>query len=99
MNRLTVIVVPDESTSVRRFQVPGRLVAYGPWIAAVIAILLLAGGIDYVRLRLDAVDVGRLRQQTDDASQCEKITEKGRRRGVRTDRDVKGPACAHTAEY
>ena len=63
MNRLTVIVVPDEATSVRRFQVPGRLVAYGPWIAAVIAILLLAGGIDYVRLRLDSVDVGRLRQQ------------------------------------
>jgi murein DD-endopeptidase MepM/ murein hydrolase activator NlpD len=64
MNRLTVIVVPDEATSVRRFQVPGRLVTYGPWVAAVIAILLLAGGIDYVRLRLDAVDVGRLRQQT-----------------------------------
>jgi len=63
MNRLTVIVVPDEATSVRRFQVPGRLVAYGPWIAAVIAILLLVGGIDYVRLRLDSVDVGRLRQQ------------------------------------
>jgi hypothetical protein len=66
MNRLTVIVVPDEATSVRRFQIPGRLVTYGPWIAAVAAILLLAGGIDYVRLRLDAVDVGRLRQQAAD---------------------------------
>jgi murein DD-endopeptidase MepM/ murein hydrolase activator NlpD len=64
MNRLTVIVVPDEATAVRRYQVPRRLVEYAPWAAVVIAVLVVAGSIDYVRLRLNAVDVGRMRQQT-----------------------------------
>jgi murein DD-endopeptidase MepM/ murein hydrolase activator NlpD len=56
-------VVPDEATAVRRYYVPRRLIEYGPWIALVVAILVIAESIDYVRLRLNAVDVGRLRQQ------------------------------------
>jgi hypothetical protein len=64
MNRLTVIVVPDEASAVRRYQIPRRLVEYAPWAAVVIAVLLVAGSIDYVRLRLNAVDVGRLRVKT-----------------------------------
>jgi murein DD-endopeptidase MepM/ murein hydrolase activator NlpD len=64
MNRLTVIVVPDEASAVRRYQVPRRLVEYAPWAALVFALLLIAGSVDYVRLRLDAVDVDRLREQT-----------------------------------
>ena len=64
MNRVQVIVVPDETSAVRRYQVPRRLIEYGPWTAVVIAVLLVAGSIDYVRLRRNAVDVGRLRQQT-----------------------------------
>jgi murein DD-endopeptidase MepM/ murein hydrolase activator NlpD len=63
MNRVQVIVVPDETSSVRRYQLPRRLVEHGPWAALVIAALVLAGGIDYVRLRLNAVELGRLRQQ------------------------------------
>jgi len=63
MNRLTVIVVPDEATAVRRYQIPRRLVEYAPWAAVVFALLLIAGGVDYVRLRLEAVDVDRLRKQ------------------------------------
>jgi murein DD-endopeptidase MepM/ murein hydrolase activator NlpD len=63
MSRLTVIVVPDEASAVRRYSVPRQLIEYGPWIAVVVAVLVIAGSIDYVRLRLNAVDVGRLRQE------------------------------------
>jgi murein DD-endopeptidase MepM/ murein hydrolase activator NlpD len=64
MNRVQVIVVPDETSAVRRYQVPRPLVEYGPWTAVVIAVLVVVGSIDYLRLRWNAVDVGRLRQQT-----------------------------------
>jgi murein DD-endopeptidase MepM/ murein hydrolase activator NlpD len=64
MDRLTVIVVPDEATAVRRFQVSRQVIKYGPWAAVLIAVLAIAGSIDYVRLRLNAIDVDRLRQQT-----------------------------------
>ena len=64
MNRVQVIVVPDEASALRRYQVPRWLVEYGPWTAVVLAILVVAGGVDYVRLRWNAVDVDRLRQQT-----------------------------------
>jgi hypothetical protein len=63
MNRIQVIVVPDETSAVRRYQIPRWLVEYGPWAAVVIAVLVVAGSIDYVRLRLNAADLGRLRQQ------------------------------------
>lgn len=63
MSRLTVIVVPDEASAVRRYSIPRRLIERGPWIAAVVVVLVIAGSIDYVRLRLNAVDVGRLREQ------------------------------------
>jgi murein DD-endopeptidase MepM/ murein hydrolase activator NlpD len=63
MSKLTVIVVPDEATAVRRYQVSRRLIERGPWIALVVAILVIAESVDYVRLRLDAVEVDRLREQ------------------------------------
>jgi len=61
---LTVIVVSEETAPVRRFRVRRSLVARARWIAALAAVLLLAGGADYVRLRLDAVEVGRLRAES-----------------------------------
>jgi hypothetical protein len=64
MNRLQVIVVGDETSAVRRYQVPRWLLEYAPWAAVVIAVLVVAGGVDYVRLRADAADLDRLRQQT-----------------------------------
>ena len=64
MNRAQVIVVTDEASALRRYQVPRWLVEYGPWAAVVLAVLVVAGSIDYVRLRWNAVDVDRLRQQT-----------------------------------
>ena len=64
MDRVQVIVVQDEASALRRYQVPRWLVEYGSWIAVVLAVLVVAGSIDYVRLRWNAVDVDRLRQQT-----------------------------------
>lgn len=64
MDRMTVIVVPDETSPVRRYQVPRRLVTRGPWIALAVALVVIAGAVDYVRLRLQAVDVARLRAET-----------------------------------
>ena len=64
MNRVQVIVVRDEASALRRYQVPRWLVEYGPWTALVLAILVVVGAVDYVRLRWNAVDVDRLRQQT-----------------------------------
>ena len=63
MRGLTVIVVPDEAGAVRRYYLPRRLIDHGPWFALVVAVLVVIGSIDYVRLRLNALDVGRLRQQ------------------------------------
>jgi len=42
MSRLTVIVVPDEASAVRRYQIPRRWVEYGPWAAVVLAVLVVA---------------------------------------------------------
>jgi murein DD-endopeptidase MepM/ murein hydrolase activator NlpD len=64
MDRLQVIVVPDETGAVRRYQVPRWLPTHAPWVAVVLAVLVLGGGVDWVRLRLDAAEVVRLRQQT-----------------------------------
>ena len=63
MNRVQVIVVTDEASALRRYQVPRWLVEYGPWAAVVLAVLVVAGSVDYVRLRWNAVDVDRLRQE------------------------------------
>ena len=64
MDRLTVMVIPDEASAVRRYQVSRRLLRYAPWAAVVFAVLVIAGGVDYVRLRLNAVDVEQLREKT-----------------------------------
>jgi murein DD-endopeptidase MepM/ murein hydrolase activator NlpD len=64
MNRVQVIVVRDEASALRRHQVPRWLVEYGPWAAVVLAVLVVFGSVDYVRLRWNAVDVDQLRQQT-----------------------------------
>ncbi len=64
MDRVTLIVVPDGQSRVRRFQLPARLL---PQLAVgtVVAALAVAGGFaDWVRLRRDAVDVQALREET-----------------------------------
>ncbi len=63
-DRITVIVVPDETSPVRRFQVPRALLRHGVWMAALVAMLAAAGVVDYVRLRVEAVEVEQLRGET-----------------------------------
>jgi murein DD-endopeptidase MepM/ murein hydrolase activator NlpD len=63
MDRLTVIVVPDETSPVRRYRVSRRVVTRGPWVAAALLLMVAAGAVDYLRLRLAAVDVARLRAE------------------------------------
>lgn len=67
----TVIVAPDDTSRVRRFQVNHglfRRVAVGGSVALVV---LLLAFVDYLRLRVQAMDVDRLRAQTQ--AQQEKV--------------------------
>lgn len=63
--RVTLMLVPeDHRARPRRLQVPPALLRHGPWAAGVLALALLAGVADYVRLRVDAVDVAAMRAKT-----------------------------------
>jgi murein DD-endopeptidase MepM/ murein hydrolase activator NlpD len=64
MDRITLILVPDERSPMRRFQVPRVLVRYGGWGAALVLLLGTAGFADWARLRLEARDVAALRAKT-----------------------------------
>jgi murein DD-endopeptidase MepM/ murein hydrolase activator NlpD len=64
MDRITLILVPDERSPVRRLQVPRALIRYGGWIAALVLLLGAAGLVDWARLRLEARDVAALRAKT-----------------------------------
>ena len=71
MDLYTLIVVGDERSPVRRFQVPKVTVHRGAAIAAVLAIALAAGGWDYWRLRAENSELPELRDAT--TTQAEKI--------------------------
>jgi len=65
MSRLTLILVPDETTDrVRRFRVSRRWLPRALVAAAVLAVAGSVLLVDYVRLRRDAVDVAALRAQS-----------------------------------
>jgi murein DD-endopeptidase MepM/ murein hydrolase activator NlpD len=64
MDRVTLILVPDECSPVRRFQVPRALLRYGVWGVALGLVLGTAGFADWVRLRFEAFDVAALRAKT-----------------------------------
>jgi len=64
MDTYTVLFVPDHNARVRRYRVSGRVLRRGLWAAAVGALVLAVGGADYVRARLEARELGRLRQET-----------------------------------
>jgi murein DD-endopeptidase MepM/ murein hydrolase activator NlpD len=61
MDHLTLIVMADERSPVRRYRLRRRWVTRGPWIVAAWVLLFLALAADWVSLRLDALDVERLR--------------------------------------
>lgn len=64
MDRYTLIVVADERSPVRRFQVPRVLVKRAVWGAAALLAVLLLLGIDYVRVRIDNLELEGLRSET-----------------------------------
>ncbi len=62
--RYTVIIVPEGVSRVRRFHVKRTAVLHGAALGGLAAGLLLVGLVDWARLRIDAVDVVRLRAAT-----------------------------------
>jgi murein DD-endopeptidase MepM/ murein hydrolase activator NlpD len=71
MERYSLIVVGDETAPVRRFDVRRRVVRQAAWGVVVAALLFLIGFVDYVRVRVDHVELKALRART--AEQAEKI--------------------------
>jgi murein DD-endopeptidase MepM/ murein hydrolase activator NlpD len=61
MDRITLLVIPDERSPVRRVQIPRALVRHGPWVALVVALVAGLVFADWMRLRIAAVDVAGLR--------------------------------------
>lgn len=72
---VTLILVPDETSPVRRLQVPRKWLRAAPFVALGTVIVLALGVADWVRLRIDAVDVAGMRAQT--ASDAEVLLELG----------------------
>jgi murein DD-endopeptidase MepM/ murein hydrolase activator NlpD len=61
--RYTLILVTDELSPVRRMQISRTYLQRGLGAALAIGLLLTLGVVDYVRLRIDAVDVAALRKE------------------------------------
>ena len=53
MERYSLIVVTDETSPIRRFDIRKDLAQRAVWGAAIAVCLLLVGGVDYVRVRAD----------------------------------------------
>jgi len=64
MERYSLIVVTDETAPIRRLDVRKDFVKRGLAGLAVIACLLLVGLVDYVRVRIDHVELDSLRAET-----------------------------------
>jgi murein DD-endopeptidase MepM/ murein hydrolase activator NlpD len=62
MDRYSLIVVSDGTSPIRRLDVPKRSVRRAVIAAAVAGVVLLAVFADYVRLRIDHSELGRLRE-------------------------------------
>lgn len=62
-DKLTLIVVPDEASPVRRYQISRVWLRRARWIGPLIGVALLALFADYARLRVNAVDMRRLRDE------------------------------------
>lgn len=64
MDKFSLIVVSDETSPVRRFEIRKDLVRKSLWAAGITAVLLLAMMVDYVRVRLDNRELDGLRHET-----------------------------------
>jgi len=64
MDTLSVIVVSDETSPVRRYEVRKLLLRRAAWGAGIAAVLLLLLLVDYVRVRIDNRELDSLRAET-----------------------------------
>ena len=64
MERFSLIVVADETSPIRRFDVRKVAVRRALWVAAAIAFVFVLGLVDYVRVRIDHVELEKLRIET-----------------------------------
>jgi len=67
--RYTVILVPDGQSAVRRYTLPRSWIKRIGIAAGAVLFLLLTLTVDWIRLRLDAVDVAKLRAETEAQSE------------------------------
>jgi len=63
-DKLTLIVVPDETARVRRIQIPKSWLRRAAWTGGLLVLAGLVTFGDWVRLRIDSVDVESMREQT-----------------------------------
>ncbi len=64
MDNYSLIVVSDGTSPIRRLDVPKRSLRRAMVAAAVAALVMLAVVVDYVRVRIEHAEVGRLRELT-----------------------------------
>ena len=64
MDKFSLIVVSDETSPVRRYEIRKDLVRRSLWAAGVSVVLLLGLLVDYVRVRIDNHELDGLRQET-----------------------------------
>jgi Peptidase family M23 len=64
MDTFSLIVVSDETSPVRRFEIRKVLIKRGLWAAGVVGILLIGLFADYVRVRIDNRELDGLRSET-----------------------------------
>lgn len=61
MGRFTVLIIPEDHSSVRRYQIAAKRVREGAWVLGIALVLLVVGSADYVRARRDTAELGTLR--------------------------------------
>jgi hypothetical protein len=64
MDRFSLIVVSDETSPVRRFEIRKSSVRRGLWVAGVATLLGIIGAVDYVRVRVENLELDNLREET-----------------------------------
>jgi hypothetical protein len=64
MERFSLIVVADETSPIRRFDVRKVMVRRALWVAGIVACVFVLGLVDYVRVRIDHVELEKLRVES-----------------------------------
>jgi murein DD-endopeptidase MepM/ murein hydrolase activator NlpD len=72
MERYSLMIVTDETAPIRRYDIRKRSVKRALQLAAVVAAMFVTGLVDYVRVRIDHIELAKLRVET--AAQRDQIT-------------------------